>query len=132
MVGGNVKGCDPLSLHMPQEVHQVAAIRLDRVVRQKQIADPRHSHPGGTRGLAAGGLQRPGQERLHLGSGRGIVFQEVGPLGHEGAGRAEAASVSKTAGRLVVVSIARCSFSSLALCPCSPAIVVRMSPSRST
>ena len=32
VVGGDLQGCHPLGLHVPQEVHQVAAIGLDRVV----------------------------------------------------------------------------------------------------
>ena len=40
MVGGHLEGIDPLGLHVAEEVHEVAAIRLDRVVGQQGIADP--------------------------------------------------------------------------------------------
>ena len=77
-------GVDALGLHVPHEVHEVAAVGLDRVVRQQRVADPGHQGPGGGRGIAAGGLQGPGQEGLDLGGGRGVAFQEVAPLGQEG------------------------------------------------
>ena len=88
VVGGDLQRGHPLGLHVPQEVHEVAAIGLDRVVRQQGVADPGHQGPGGGRGIAAGGLQGVGQEGFDLGRGRGVAFQEVAPLGHErGAGR---------------------------------------------
>ena len=58
MVGRDVQRVDALCSHVPHEVQEIAAVGLDRVVRQKHIADPGHERPGGTHGLAAGGLER--------------------------------------------------------------------------
>ena len=42
MIGGGLKGSDALLLHVADEIHEVAAIRLDGVVGQQRVADPRH------------------------------------------------------------------------------------------
>jgi hypothetical protein len=47
VVGGRVEGIDPLSLHVPEEVHEVSAVGLDRVVGEERIADPGDQGPGG-------------------------------------------------------------------------------------
>ena len=87
MVGGDLQRVDSLGLHVPQEVHEVAAVGFDRVVRQQRVADPGDQGPGGDRGIAARGLQGPGQEGFDLGRGRGVPLEEVTPLGHQrGAG----------------------------------------------
>ena len=83
MVCRHVQGVDSLGLHVPHEVHEVAAVRLDRVVREQRVANPRHQGPGGGQGITAGGLQGPGQEGFDLGGRRGVPFQEVAALGHQ-------------------------------------------------
>ena len=84
VVGGDLQGVDALGLHVPDEVHEVAAVGFDRVVGQQGVADPGDQGPGRGRGIAAGGLQGPGQEGFDLVGGRGVALEEVAPLGHEG------------------------------------------------
>ena len=84
MVGGDFQRADALGLHVPEEVHEVSAVGLDRVVRQERIADPGDQGPGGGRGVGSRGGQRLGQEGLDLVGGRGVPIEEVAPLGHEG------------------------------------------------
>ena len=51
MVGGDFQRVDALGLHVPHEVHEVAAVGFDRVVREQHIADPGDEGPGGGRGI---------------------------------------------------------------------------------
>ena len=81
MVGGDLQRHDALRLHVPEEVHEVAAVGLDRMVRQQRVADPGYERLGRTR--AAGGSKRLGQEGFDLGGRRGVPLQEVAPLGQE-------------------------------------------------
>ena len=69
MVGGDVQRIDALDLHVADEIGEVAAVGLDRVIRQEHVADPRHQRPGGGRSVAARGGQGLGQEGLDLGRG---------------------------------------------------------------
>ena len=50
---------------------------------EQGVADPGDQGRGGDVGVAAGGLQGPGQEGFDLGGGRGVAFEEVAALGHE-------------------------------------------------
>ena len=63
MVGGDLQRGDALGLHVADEVHEVAAVGFDRVVRQQGVADPGHQGPGDG-GRSAAGLQGVGQEGL--------------------------------------------------------------------
>ena len=103
MVGRHVQGVDSLGLHVPHEVHEVAAVGLDRVVGQERVADPGDQGPCRDVGIAARGIKGTGQEGFHLGGRRGVAFQEVGPLGQErGAGRRRLGiRCGGTAGRLM-------------------------------
>ena len=85
MVCRHVQGVDSLGLHVPHEVHEVAAVRLDRMVGQEHVADPGDQGPCRDVGIAARGIQGTGQEGLHLGGCWGVAFQEVGSLRKEGA-----------------------------------------------
>ena len=87
VVGGDLQRCDALGLHVADEIHEVAAIGFDRVVRQQGVADPGHQGPGDG-GRSAAGLQGVGQEGLDLVGGRGVALEEIAALGDEGrAGR---------------------------------------------
>ena len=120
MVGRDLQWVHTLGLHVPQEVHEIAAVGFDRMVRQQRITDPGHQSPGGGGCVAAGGLQGPGQEGFDLGRRRRIPLQEVAPLGHQGgAGRAGSASVARTAGSVV---------SSIAICPFLASLLVSTVP----
>ena len=68
---------------MPHEVHEVAAVGFDRVVREQHVADPGHEGRGRARGVAVGGRERLGQEGFDLLGRRGVAFEEVAPLGQE-------------------------------------------------
>ncbi len=81
MVGRDLKRIDPLRLHVPHEVHEVAAVSLDRVVREQHVADPGHEGRGRARGVAVGGRESPGQKGFDLLGGRGVAFEEVALLG---------------------------------------------------
>ena len=59
----------PLGLHVADEVHEVAAIRLDRVVGQQRVADPGNQRHGSSRSVTRG-LQGAGQEGFDLIRGR--------------------------------------------------------------
>ena len=48
VIGGDLQGSDALRLHVADEIHEVAAVGLDRVVGQQRVADPRHQCRGGT------------------------------------------------------------------------------------
>ena len=88
MVGRHVQGVDSLGLHVPHEVHEVAAVGLDRMVRQEGVADPGDQGPRRGLGIAARGIKGTGQEGFDFGGRRGVAFEEVGPLGEErGTGR---------------------------------------------
>ena len=76
-------GVDALGLHVADEVHEVAAVGLDRVVGQQRVADPGHQGPGDG-GRSVAGLQGVGQEGCDLVGGRGVAVEEVAALGHEG------------------------------------------------
>jgi hypothetical protein len=87
MVGRHVQGVDSLGLHVPHEVHEVAAVGFDRVVRQQRVADPGDQRPGGGRSVAVR-LQGAGEKGLDLGRGRSVAFEEIAALRHQGrAGR---------------------------------------------
>ena len=81
VVGGDLQRRDALRLHVPEEVHEVAAVGLDRMVRQERVADPGYERLGRTR--AAGGSKRLGQEGFDLLGRRAVPLQEVAPLGQE-------------------------------------------------
>ena len=85
MVGGHLQGSDALGLHVADEIHEVAAIRLDRVVGQQGVADPRDQR--GRAGRRSAGFQGVSQERLDLVGGRGVALKEVAALGDEGRAR---------------------------------------------
>src|SRR5512142_2369178 len=51
-VGPDLERRDALRLHVPEEVHEVAAVGLDRMVGQERVADPGHERLG--RPVAAG------------------------------------------------------------------------------
>ena len=96
----------------PPELRLVSPeLLLPRVVRQQRIADPGNQRPGCHVGVTAHGLQGPGQEGFNLGGGRGIAFEEVTSLGHEGRavrdGRGQSREVGAGIGRSVVSSHAR-------------------------
>ena len=96
----------------PPELRMVSPeLPLPRVVRQQRVADPGNQRPGCHVGVTAHGLQGPGQEGFNLGGGRGIAFEEVTSLGHEGRAvrdaRGESREVGAGIGRCVVSSHAR-------------------------
>jgi hypothetical protein len=78
------RGRGALGLHPPDEIRQVAAVRLHRVVRLQRIADPGDQRRRDGRGVATGSLQGAGQEGGDLLRGRGLAIEEVAALGHEG------------------------------------------------
>ena len=92
-------GVDALGLHVPEEVGEVAAVGLDRVVGEQGVADPRHQGPGGGRRVAAGGLQGVGQEGFDLVGGRGVAVEEVAALGQRGEARWRAGRAGSAGGR---------------------------------
>ena len=78
---------------MADEIHEVAAVGFDRVVGQQRVADPRHQGSGDLSASLPRGLQGAGEEGFDLVRGRGVAFEEVAALGHEGrAGRRGAGS----------------------------------------
>ena len=88
VVGGDLQRIDALGLHVAEEVGEVAAVGLDRVVGQQHVADPGDQGPG--RGRRRGRLRkRPGPRtgRPRPCRRRGVAVEEVAPLGDEGAGR---------------------------------------------
>ena len=96
----------------PPELRMVSPeLPPSRVVRQQRVADPGNQRPGCHVGVTAHGLQGPGQEGFNLGGGRGIAFEEVTSLGHEGRAvrnaRGESREVGTGIGRSVVSSHAR-------------------------
>ena len=76
VVGRDVKRVNPLRLHVPHEVHEIAAVGLDRVVREQHVAEPGHERRGRARGVAFGGRESPGQEGLDLLGRRTVSLQE--------------------------------------------------------
>ena len=84
MVGGHLQGGDALGLHLTQEVHQVAAIGLDRVVGQQGVADPGDQRRGGAVGVIAHRLEGAGDEGLDLVGGRAVARKKVTALRHQG------------------------------------------------
>ena len=96
MVGGDLQRSHPLGLHVPQEVHEVAAVGLDRVVREQRVADPGHQGPGRGRGSLPVAAKAWARKASTLAGRRGVAFQEVAPLGQErGAGWRGSASVRR-------------------------------------
>ena len=94
----------------PPELRLVSPeLLLPRVVRQQRVADPGNQRPGCDVGVTAHGLQGPGQEGFNLGGGRGIAFEEVTSLGHEGRavrdGRGESKEVGAGIGRSVLCPV---------------------------
>src|SRR5262245_15440155 len=107
MVGGDVEGIDPLGLHVAEEVQEVPAIRLDRVVGEQRIADPGDQRPGGGGGVGTGGGQGLGQEGFDLGGGGSVPLEEVAPLGDERHVGRSGLSVRRRQGREVGVGVGR-------------------------
>src|SRR5262249_55495117 len=102
VVGGDVEGIDPLSLHVPEEVHQIPTVGFDRVVGQEGIADPGDDRSGGGGSVSAGSNQGLGQEGSHFVGGRGGALEDVTPLGDKGSsGGAGSASGGRMAGTFV-------------------------------
>ncbi len=87
VVGGDLQRGDALGLHVADEIHEVAAVGFDRVVRQQRVADPRHQRRRRRVGVAAAGLQGAGEEGFDLVGGRGVAVEEVAALGDEGRAR---------------------------------------------
>jgi hypothetical protein len=72
-----------MGVQVAEEVHQVAAVALDRVVRQQRVADPGDEGCGDEIGLAAEGLQGPSEEGVDLVGGGGIPLEKIAPFGDE-------------------------------------------------
>ena len=84
MAGGDLQRYDGLRLHVPEEVHEVAAGALTKWFDSSALQIQGTS---ALAGLALPVTPRLGQE-LDLGRGRGVALEEFGPFGHErGAGR---------------------------------------------
>ena len=80
------RGVDALGLHVPDEVHEVAAVGFDRVVGQQRVADPGDQRPGDA-GRSVAGLQGGARKAGDLVGGGGVAVEEVAALGQRG-GRA--------------------------------------------
>jgi hypothetical protein len=106
VVGGDFQRGDALGLHVPGEVEEVAAIRLDRVIRQQGVADPGDQGGGGLVGGAAAGFQSTGEEGGDLVGGRCVAVEEVVALGHQGrAARRQSGQAGAVGGTRVSVVI---------------------------
>ena len=131
VVGRDLKRRDPLRLHVPQEVHEVAAVGLDRSLRRGARRRSRVRAPGPDSRPCRWRQRTPGRGRLRPFRPQPASRPSRKSLrsGRRGAGRGDAsASGGGRAARSVVVSIARCPFLASLFGTFSPTISVRMAP----
>ena len=80
-----MEGIDPLGLHVPHEVHEVAAIRLERVVGEQGVADPGDQGAGGGgAALLVASRTRARRASTFSAAGKYVAVEEIAALGHEG------------------------------------------------